>query len=160
MAKRKRKRVYKIMRLTPDCDRKVKDGEPDVNLEYDTSYFDAECLADYFFMEYYPKSEEDQLLYPHDEYFRNNTCLTVKRHNRVKRMFLGNGRYKSITITDETYVISKLSSRFNDYIDVYETDSLDELASTFQLFNEYSSVAWWVDYETFIEAFQTLLTEE
>lgn len=159
MAK-KRKRVYKIMRLTPECDEKVKNGDADVTYEYGTTYFDAECLADYFFMEYYVKSEEEQKLYPDEEYYRNNTCLTVKKHNRVKRMFLGNGKYKSITITDEIYIVSKLSTRFDDYIEVFRTDSLDTLAEVFQLFNEYSSIAWWVEYESFIDSFHLVWDDE
>lgn len=148
--KKKRKRVYKIMRLTEECDQKIKDGQSDVNLEYGTHYWDAECIADYFFMEYYP----DDISGVYDDYFRQNTCLTVWYHTRKKRI-RENGRYVLEDIVEEIYIVSK-RNRANEYIEVYRTKDMDELANLFQSFNEYDSIAWWVDYETFVNSFHML----
>lgn len=156
MAK-KRKRIYKIMKLESECDQKVRDGVPDVNLVYDTHNWDIACLADYFFMEYYPKSDEELLESPNEEYFRGITCVSVKRHNRVKRVRNENGSFSSIKVTDETYILLKQDFSDELYKEVYQTDNMDELVGTLQLFNDYSSVSWWVDYSNFTEAFSMLV---
>lgn len=151
MARKKRKRVYKIMKLTDECDQKVKDGRADVNLEYDTHYWDVECIADYFFMEYYP----DDVNGVYDNFYRQNTCLTVWYHIRKKRIY-EDGRYLSIDIPEEIYIVSKKSKYRDEFVEVYRTRDMDELAGLFQLFNDYESVAWWINYETFMESFDML----
>lgn len=154
MAKKKRKRVYKIMKLTDECDQKIKDGHADVRLEYGTQDWDAECIADYFFMEYYP----DELNGVYDEYYRQNTCLTVWYHVRKKRI-RENNRYVMTDIVEEIYIVSK-RSRHGEFIEVFRTRDMDELAELFQMFNGFESVAWWIDYESFVQSFEYLWDAE
>lgn len=155
MAK-KRKRVYKIMKLTPECDQKVKDGVADVNYQYDTHEWDAECTADYFFMTYNPSD-----VFPNmDIYYRDFTMLTVNRHYRKCRECIEVGKYRSYDVCDENYIISKYDTISNSYLEVYRTSNMDSVVSVFQLFNDYSSVAWYVDYQSFIDPFVSLISSD
>lgn len=141
------------MRLTEECNQKVKEGKSDITLEYAINQWDIDCIADYFFMEYYPDEELDC-------YYRNSTRLSVLYYNRVRRIRVrenGKTKIRNEQVQYETYVISKFGTDVNDYIDVFKTDDMDVLANVMQLFNEYSSIAWWTYYEGFISSFYDII---
>lgn len=154
MAK-KRKRVYKIMKLTTECDRQIKDGVMDVDYDYANHGWDAECLADYFFMEYNPSEQLPEI----DFYYRQHTMLTVEKHYRRCRTKVADSKYRTYVVCDEKYIISKFDQDSASYLEVYRTQDMDELARVFQLFNEYGSLDWWVDYRSFIDPFVSIMTE-
>lgn len=143
------------MKLTPNCEQKIKDGVADIAYEYNTDVWDAECIADYFFMKYNPS----EIINNMDVYYRDFTMFTVLRHYRKKRERCADGKYYCYLVSDECYIISKYDIASNSYLEVYRTDNMNIISNIFQMFNEYSSIAWYVDYKSFIEPFMSLMVE-
>ena len=133
--KKKRKRVHKIMSDEID-------------------HFDMDCLADYFFLEKDVESD-DKISY----YYREQTLIVFSQNKRMIRKMVSNGKYEVIPKIDTTYELYKFDLNAHEYLYVWETDSLDELANVMDLFNEYASISWWAGYKECSNAFYSIIDE-